>query len=64
MPSSTTTGQPTTEIAQATPEGGPNLSFIAPAIGAEWVSAVSYWHDYLTVIDVQGASAIVTREAS
>jgi hypothetical protein len=49
-------------------EGSARLEAWPDAGQAEWVSAVSYWCDYLTIIDVQGMTDKLTersmREAS
>jgi len=49
-------------------EGSARLQAWSDAGQAEWVSAVSYWCDYLTIIDMQGMTDKLTersmREAS
>ncbi len=36
----------------------------ARTLPASWVSAVSYWCDYLTIIDMQGLGDPAAQEAS
>jgi hypothetical protein len=49
-------------------EGSAHLQAWSEAGQAEWVNAVSYWCDYLTIIDVEGMTDKLTdrsmREAS
>jgi hypothetical protein len=67
MPRTTAQLQQEADLAKSI-EGSARLQAWSDAGEAEWVSAVSYWCDYLTIIDVQGLTDGLTersmREAS
>jgi hypothetical protein len=67
MPRTTAQLQQEPDLAKSI-EGSARLQAGSDAGQAEWVSAVSYWCDYLTIIDMQGMTDKLTersmREAS
>ena len=67
MPRTTAQLQQEADLAKSI-EGSARLQAWSDAGEAEWVSAVSYWCDYLTIIDVEGLTDKLTdrslREAS
>jgi hypothetical protein len=67
MPRTTAQLQQEADLAKSI-EGSPRLQAWSDEREAEWVNAVSYWCDYLTIIDVQGLNDKLTersmREAS
>jgi hypothetical protein len=59
-----TTNLPTNASEMGTSEENDRLQARSLAMQAEWVSAISYWCDYLTIIDVQGLDDPALRRAS
>jgi hypothetical protein len=55
--------QPGAEPANGT-ENDPRLRAQLAARGSEWMDAVSYWCDYLTIIDIPGSADPGMSEAS
>lgn len=38
-------------------------TFVAPAQHSQWVNGVSYWQDYLTIIDIQNGENAQNSQA-